>query len=80
MRMRVCSLASLSGLRAGYCHELWSAYRYDSDLALLWLWQSLAAALIRPLAWEFPYATGTSLKREKKKKKSQGKKGKAHTV
>ena len=38
------------------------------DLALLWLWCRLAAvAPIRPLAWEPPYATGTALKRQKKK-------------
>ena len=40
-----------------------------SDLALLWLWLWLAAtALIRPLAWEPPYATGVALKRQKTKK------------
>ena len=33
----------------------------------LWLWRRLgAAALIRPLAWELPYATGVALKRKKK--------------
>ena len=38
------------------------------DLALLWLWCRLAAApLIRPLAWELPYAMGVALKRPKKK-------------
>ena len=43
-----------------------------SDLALLWLWCRLAAvALIRPLAWEPPYATGVALKRPKKKKKKK---------
>ena len=30
---------------------------------LLWLWcRPRAAALIRPLAWELPYATGMALK------------------
>ena len=39
-------------------------------LALLWLWRRPAAiALIRPLAWEPPYAAGTALKRQKTKKK-----------
>ena len=34
---------------------------------LLWLWCRLpAAALIRPLAWELPYATGAALKEKKK--------------
>ena len=43
-------------------------HRHGSDLALLWLWCSLAAvALIRPLAWETPYATGAALKRPKEK-------------
>ena len=31
---------------------------------LLWLWRGLAAeALIRPLAWESPYAAGVALKK-----------------
>ena len=34
------------------------------DLALLWLWcRPAAAAPIRPLAWELPYATGAALKK-----------------
>ena len=37
---------------------------------LLWLWRRLAAtALIRPLAWEPPYAKGATLKSKKRKKK-----------
>ena len=52
--------------------------RQGSDLALLWLWCRLAAvALMRPLAWESPYAMGAALKsknkNEKKKKKEQKK-------
>ena len=44
--------------------------RRGLDLALLWLWCRLAAvALIRPLAWEPPYAMGAALKRQKEKKK-----------
>ena len=40
------------------------------DPALLWLWcRAAAAALIRPLTWEPPDATGAALKRQKKKKK-----------
>ena len=43
--------------------------RRGLDLALLWLWRKLAAvALIRPLAWEPPYAIGAALKRQKTKK------------
>ena len=44
--------------------------RCGSDPALLWLWCRLAATvLIRPLAWELPYATGTALKQHTHKKK-----------
>ena len=43
--------------------------QWVKDLALLWLWHRLAPiALIQPLAWEPPYATGVALKRQKKKK------------
>ena len=45
--------------------------RNSSDPALLWLWHRPAAvALIRPLAWETPYAAGVALKRKKKSKKN----------
>ena len=41
---------------------------HGSDPALPWLWYRLAAAApIRPLAWEPPYATGAALKRQKTK-------------
>ena len=44
------------------------------DLALLWLWhRPEAIALIRPLAWEPPYAAGVTLKSKKKKKKKKKK-------
>ena len=43
-----------------------------SDLVLLWLWCRPAdAALIRPLAWEPPYAMGAALKGQKTKKKKK---------
>ena len=39
------------------------------DLVLLWLWhRPVATALIRPLAWEPPYATGVALKKDKNKR------------
>ena len=39
-------------------------HRRVSDLEWLWLWFRPAATfLIRLLAWEFPYAMGTSLKK-----------------
>ena len=44
-------------------------HRFSLDLVLLWLWHRLAAAApIRPLAWEFPYATDAARKSKKKKK------------
>ena len=43
--------------------------QWVKDLALLWLWCRLAAiALIRPLAWEPPYAAGVGPGKVKKKK------------
>ena len=53
MRVQVWSLASLSRLRIQRCCELWC--------------RPAAAALIRPLAWELPYATGMAIKRKGKK-------------
>ena len=48
--------------------------RHDSDPALLWLWLRLTAiALIRPLAWEPPYATGVAQEMAKKTKKKKKK-------
>ena len=73
--MQIPSLASLSGLRIGHCRELWCRSRRGSDLALLQLWcRAAAVALIGPLAWEPPYATGAALKRQKDKKKKKKKK------
>ena len=44
---------------------------------MLWLWCRPAyVALIRPLAWEPPYAAGVALKRQKKKKEKKKKKKK----
>ena len=57
-----------SGVAVGYG----VGHRHSLDLALLWLWWRLAAvALIGPLAWEPPYATGAALKRPKIKKKTK---------
>ena len=52
MRVRAPSLASLSGSGIWRCGELWC--------------KSAAAAPIRPLAWEPPYALGEALGRPKK--------------
>ena len=49
--------------------------RRGSDLALLWLWRrTVATALIRPLAWEPPYAVVAALEKAKKKKKEKERK------
>ena len=38
-------------------------------VALLWLWRRpMATALIRPLAWETPYATGAAQEMAKRQK------------
>ena len=45
-------------------------HRCGLDPMLLWLWRRpVAAALIRPLAWELPYAEGSALKKKTKKPK-----------
>ena len=51
----------------------WSCKGFDRDGSrlldprLMWLWcRPAAAALIPPLAWELPYATGKALKKQKK--------------
>ena len=59
MRMQVRSVASLSGLR------VWVAVSCGVRLAV--------AALIRPLAWELPYAAGVALRSKKKKKEKEKK-------
>ena len=42
--------------------------RHGSDPMLPWLWcRTAAAALIRPLAWELPYATSAAVKEKKNK-------------
>ncbi len=49
--------------------------RRSSDPALLWLWRRpVATALIRPLAWEPPYAAGVALEMQKDKKNKNKKK------
>ena len=50
------------------------------DLAWLWLWCRLAAAApIRSLAWEPPYAAGTALKRQKQTDKTNKQTNKKQT-
>ena len=47
-------------------------HRRGSDLVLLQLWLAVMA-LIGPLAWEPPYAMGTTLKTKDQKKKKKKK-------
>ena len=48
--------------------------RNCSDPELFWLWcRPAAVALIRPLAWELPYAAGMALKSNKTKPTNQQK-------
>ena len=43
--------------------------RHGWDLAFLWLWRrQVPTVLIRPLAWEPPYAADAALKRQKTNK------------
>ena len=48
--------------------------RCGSDPMLLWLWCRLTATtLIRPIAWEPPYATGAGLEKAKRPKTNKTK-------
>ena len=48
-------------------------HRRGSDPVLLWLWHRLvAAAPIRPLALELPYAAKLALEKAKREKKKKG--------
>ena len=52
--------------------------RHSSDLVLLCLWcREVATALIKPLAWEPPYAVGSAQERKKERKKEREKEGNA---
>ena len=75
MRLQVRSLASLIGLRIWRCHEVWSRSQTQlrSGIAVAWR-RPAATALIGPLAWEPPYASGVALKKCKKTKRPKKKK------
>ena len=58
----------LLGKGSGIAMNCGVGCRHGSDSMLLWLWYTLAAtAPIHPLAWGFQYATGVTLKSQKKK-------------
>ena len=62
------------GERPGIAVSRGVGHRCGSDPAWLWLWgRPAAVVLIRPLAWELPYAMAAALKRPKKKKKKKKK-------
>ena len=63
--------------RSGVALSCGVGCRHGSDPALLWLWCRLVAtAVIRPLAWEPPYAMDAALKGQKTKKKKKKRKEK----
>ena len=56
-------------------------HRCGLDLALLWLWcRPAATALMRPLAWEPPYAMGAALEKAKRQKQTNETKQKTRIV
>ena len=69
MRLWVRSLASLSGSRIWYCHDLWcrSQMQQLRSCVAVAVQRLAAADLIGPQAWELPYATSVALKKAKKK-------------
>ena len=74
MRLRVRSLASISGLRIWRCHELHqiAGCRLQAAAAAQ-IWRGCGEGRelqlqLDTLAWEPPHATGTALKNKKKKK------------
>ena len=61
MRTQVRSLALLSGLRIRCCHELWRRLQtWLGSQVTVAVVRLVAAALIRPLAWEPLYALGVA--------------------
>ena len=83
MRIRVRSLALLSGSGIGHCPELWCRSQMLLDPALQWLWcRQAAVAPVQPLAWKLPCARDVALKKGKtnKQKKAKRKKEKENTV
>ena len=70
MRMRVQFLVLLGGLRIHVALSCGMGHRCGLDPTLLWLWcRPTAAPLIRPLAWELPYATSVVPQETKQKQK-----------
>ena len=73
-RMRVWCLPLLSGLGSSVAVSCGVGHRGGLGPVLLWLWcRPAAVVLIRPLAWELPYATGAALKSKQNKTKIKNK-------
>ena len=73
--MNLTSIHEVLGLKLGWAQwvKFLALLPFAVVWPLLWLWHRLAAAaLIQPLAWELPYATGVALKRKKEKKRNNG--------
>ena len=65
MRTQVRSLACSVGWGYSVAMSCGVSRRPGLDLALLWLWsRPAAAALLRPLAWEPPYAASVALRQK----------------
>ena len=60
------------GYRSGVAVSCGVGRRHGSDPMLLWLWcRPAAIALIRPLAWEPPYALEETKKQKNKTKQKK---------
>ena len=79
-------VGSIPGLASGLriprrCRELWCRSQRWLGSRLLWLWcRPVATVLIRPLAWEPPYAVGVALEKTKRPKKKNAEREKACNI
>ena len=63
-----CSGNQSVGWGSGVATSCGVGHRHDLGPTVLWLWGTLGGvALICPLAWELPYATGVALRSKKKR-------------
>ena len=66
IRMRIQALLHSVGQGSHVAMSSGVGHRRTLDPPLLWWWcRPAAAAPIRPLAWELPYAVGVALKGQK---------------
>ena len=65
-------VGSIPGLGSSVAMSCGIGCRQGLDPKLLWLWRRPATtALIRPLAWEPPYAMGAALEKAKRQKQAR---------